>query len=454
MTVVIVDGTWKQALKMASFLCGKASTADASTDGAREAGPPERSAAQPPSRRTLLERPLAAIALDGSAVAAAGASLFAPLRAQSQEGRCSTIEAVVHLLRELDEAAADTAARGGAVAASSMPAKRPPFHAYLRRRLLFSLRVMVDRLAKQGGRSGLNPVVLSKTDAQAAVASESEHVVFLGYGTLPPPEPRWAAYRRKVDAMGAIEAAEAASAGGGGVPPCWGGEEERHAALSAKAEAVSHGFFLPSRLLRRAVLLYILGAPSGSCDAAELELRGSEPSAGCCTYCVVRQCSRGWKRALPRLRGSAALPPPLPPAASSCGMQAVVAEGGGVRGGGGGHDGGGGEGQRALDEQVQPRMVRPPPPVTPKQVIFDPASFFKRSDTTVTGTVVLLDTELGRMDVSGDGAKLIVQIAALDPQSVSILRLGAQVSVTGCVKKQNRRTFLEAQCAVAVSGGE
>ena len=77
-----------------------------------------------------------------------------------------------------------------------------------------------------------------------------------------------------------------------------------------------------------------------------------------------------------------------------------------------------------------------------RQVIFSPAEFFKQS-TSVAGRVVLLDHDLGRLDISDDGAKLTVEIGSV--QLGETIQMGCRVLVTGRVKKQQRRTFLEAQ---------
>mmetsp|Transcript_8817 Transcript_8817/g.16511 ORF Transcript_8817/g.16511 Transcript_8817/m.16511 type:complete len:106 (+) Transcript_8817:76-393(+) len=82
---------------------------------------------------------------------------------------------------------------------------------------------------------------------------------------------------------------------------------------------------------------------------------------------------------------------------------------------------------------------------TIREVIFSPAQFFNQN-TTVAGLIVLLDLNLGRMDISSEGAKLIVEIGHVE--CVEGLLVGCRVQVTGRVKKQQRRTFLEALCIV------
>lgn len=79
---------------------------------------------------------------------------------------------------------------------------------------------------------------------------------------------------------------------------------------------------------------------------------------------------------------------------------------------------------------------------TIREIIFSPAEFFKKT-TTVSGLVVLLDASLGRMDISNDGAKLIVEVG--QNTNIEGMEVGAEVLVTGKVKKQQRRTYLEAE---------
>jgi hypothetical protein len=83
-----------------------------------------------------------------------------------------------------------------------------------------------------------------------------------------------------------------------------------------------------------------------------------------------------------------------------------------------------------------------------RQVIFSPADHFKQI-TTVAGCIVLLDLSLDRMDISDGGAKIIVQVAQVP--SMDRLTEGSRVLVTGRVKKQQRRTYIEAE-AVEVTG--
>jgi hypothetical protein len=65
-----------------------------------------------------------------------------------------------------------------------------------------------------------------------------------------------------------------------------------------------------------------------------------------------------------------------------------------------------------------------------------------KSKVSVEGTVMVLDPDLGRMDVARDGAKLIVRLAANG--IVDGMVVGDEVVVTGTLRKEQRRTFLQA----------
>ena len=65
-----------------------------------------------------------------------------------------------------------------------------------------------------------------------------------------------------------------------------------------------------------------------------------------------------------------------------------------------------------------------------------------KTKVTVEGTVMVLDPNLGRMDVARDGAKLIVRLAANG--IVDGIVVGDEVAVTGMLRKEQRRTFLQA----------
>ena len=96
-----------------------------------------------------------------------------------------------------------------------------------------------------------------------------------------------------------------------------------------------------------------------------------------------------------------------------------------------------------------------------RQVIFDPNAF-KAAAVAVTGTCVLLDDD--RMDISQDGAKLIVALGPeLDDASRQLVTgggsgspalVGSRVVVRGKVKKQQRRTFLVAERVALISAPE
>eukprot|EP00746_Dinoflagellata_sp_MGD_P162190 gnl/MRDRNA2_/MRDRNA2_89634_c0_seq1.p1 gnl/MRDRNA2_/MRDRNA2_89634_c0~~gnl/MRDRNA2_/MRDRNA2_89634_c0_seq1.p1 ORF type:complete len:118 (-),score=34.99 gnl/MRDRNA2_/MRDRNA2_89634_c0_seq1:108-461(-) len=84
-----------------------------------------------------------------------------------------------------------------------------------------------------------------------------------------------------------------------------------------------------------------------------------------------------------------------------------------------------------------------------QEVIFDPGRFLGGVQVAVSGEVVVLDLELQRMDLAHNGAKLIVQLGQLDQASSGRLKMkeldiGTMVVVTGCIKKAQRRTFMEA----------
>ena len=98
-------------------------------------------------------------------------------------------------------------------------------------------------------------------------------------------------------------------------------------------------------------------------------------------------------------------------------------------------------------------------PTTPlRTVIFDPASCSNKVTHTF-GSVVLVDLAIDRMDIAHDGAKLALQLDGLDEASRRVVtELSAfiaekpQVVVTGAVRKQQRRTFMEATCVRVVPG--
>ena len=103
--------------------------------------------------------------------------------------------------------------------------------------------------------------------------------------------------------------------------------------------------------------------------------------------------------------------------------------------------------------ELSPASADPSPvSVTCRQVLFDPAAFLSSSsEVTVVGEVVLLDLERDRMDIARDGAKLIIQLGRLGAAVRLSLQSGScTVAVTGKVKKQQRRTFMEASTVVVM----
>ena len=95
---------------------------------------------------------------------------------------------------------------------------------------------------------------------------------------------------------------------------------------------------------------------------------------------------------------------------------------------------GGGDGGCMPDESISAVSLR--------HVIFNPVAF-KNAPVVVCGTVVLLDKD--RMDLSQDGAKLIVELSQLDEAVLRSLKLSAKVLVRGRVHKQQRRTYMVAE---------
>jgi hypothetical protein len=79
---------------------------------------------------------------------------------------------------------------------------------------------------------------------------------------------------------------------------------------------------------------------------------------------------------------------------------------------------------------------------TVREAILHSATLLK-SELTIRGRVVVLDLDLGRMDLSDAGAKLIVRILPYD-ENGTIISVGDVVTVTGMLKKEERRTFLQA----------
>jgi hypothetical protein len=81
---------------------------------------------------------------------------------------------------------------------------------------------------------------------------------------------------------------------------------------------------------------------------------------------------------------------------------------------------------------------------TPRDVIKNPKEH--KGVVRVEGAVAMFDLELGRVDITHDGARLICDISRveLSDSMKSELALSTPVSVCGAVKKRQRRTFLDA----------
>merc|ERR1719253_44383 len=88
---------------------------------------------------------------------------------------------------------------------------------------------------------------------------------------------------------------------------------------------------------------------------------------------------------------------------------------------------------------------------TIQAVIFKPSAY--KSGVSVTGTVVYLDLSIGRMDLSDDGAKLIVDVSRVDPSATNGLRTGQNVTADGTLKRRQRRLFLDAM-SLCIEGGD
>ena len=80
-----------------------------------------------------------------------------------------------------------------------------------------------------------------------------------------------------------------------------------------------------------------------------------------------------------------------------------------------------------------------------RDVIFAPATFMGAGKLVeVRGRAVVVDLQINRVDMSANGAKIIVGVTETDPAALRGLREGAEVVVVGSVKKEQRRTFIEA----------
>jgi hypothetical protein len=109
---------------------------------------------------------------------------------------------------------------------------------------------------------------------------------------------------------------------------------------------------------------------------------------------------------------------------------------------------------------------------TPREAILHSAELLMKRNhvVNVRGTVVLMDSERNRMDIAHNGAKLIVRLMAVDelPQGIvlvddndasgdrrcatkdfepsmnDIIEKGTMITVKGTLRKEQRRTFMQA----------
>ena len=100
--------------------------------------------------------------------------------------------------------------------------------------------------------------------------------------------------------------------------------------------------------------------------------------------------------------------------------------------------------QLIIEISINRRMAT----ATIQQIIFAPGDFFNKT-TLVEGNIVLVDINLGRVDISDNGAKLIVEIGQIQGD-IELIQLGTRVLLTGIIKKHQRRTLLEAKQVVIV----
>ena len=88
--------------------------------------------------------------------------------------------------------------------------------------------------------------------------------------------------------------------------------------------------------------------------------------------------------------------------------------------------------------------------VSIRDSILHSASLLNKQLTT-SGTVVVVDVPMGRMDIAESGAKLIVRLPADDGsieknnETIKSIKNGDQVIVVGILRKEQRRTFLQAK---------
>ena len=87
-------------------------------------------------------------------------------------------------------------------------------------------------------------------------------------------------------------------------------------------------------------------------------------------------------------------------------------------------------------------------------VIFHAAEYVNGPKVSVVGTCVVLDVALGRLDLSSNGAKLIVKLTEETSEALAAGRLGigSELCVTGALRKEGRRLFLHASELRAASG--
>lgn len=88
------------------------------------------------------------------------------------------------------------------------------------------------------------------------------------------------------------------------------------------------------------------------------------------------------------------------------------------------------------DKEDSPRVTN-----TIREAILHSTDLLK-TKVAVEGKVTVLDPDLGRMDVARDGAKLIVRLAA--NEIAGGIAVGDEVVVMGVLRKEQRRTFLQA----------
>lgn len=86
---------------------------------------------------------------------------------------------------------------------------------------------------------------------------------------------------------------------------------------------------------------------------------------------------------------------------------------------------------------------------TLREVLFDPLAY--AGGVQIVGTVAMIDLERKRLDVASDGAKLMVDIERCAESDLGHLIEQQRVTVSGLVKKIQRRTVLHAEQVTALS---